>query len=103
MEAFLEELDPAYKQYAQPLHTGSYTNVAEIAAATRELLHEAGVPKGPAGVILAAAQKKAGGPRGRHGSYHVGSRPAAGFRGTVAWADHDHLWEAAPYGNCVGS
>ena len=68
LEAFLEKVKPAYKQYAQPLHAASFTDVAELAAATPELLKtetKGLVPIGPAGAIVAAAKKAAGGPRGR--------------------------------------
>jgi len=68
LEEFLEKLKPTYKQYAQPLHSASFTDVAELAAATPELLKtetKGLVPIGPAGAIVAAARKAAGGPRGR--------------------------------------
>ena len=68
LEAFLEKVKPAYKQYAQLLHAASFTDVAEIAGATAELLKSTtkeAVPIGPAGAIVAAARKAAGGIRGR--------------------------------------
>jgi hypothetical protein len=64
LKCFLRSLTPSQEQYAEPLHSASFTHVTYLAAATPELLRtEAGVPIGPAGAIVAAAKKETGGPR----------------------------------------
>jgi len=62
LQAFLEKVDPEYKDYAELLHNASFRKVKEIAAATAELLKaetKGLVPIGPAGAIVAAAKKAA--------------------------------------------
>jgi hypothetical protein len=68
LQAFLEKVDPEYKDYSELLHNASFRKVKEIAAATPELLEtrtEGLVPVGPAGAIVAAAKEAAGGPHGK--------------------------------------
>ena len=47
---------PAYEQYAQRLHEGSYTDKEELGAADKADLVALTVPQGPAGRIIEAAR-----------------------------------------------
>jgi hypothetical protein len=83
LESFLKKLNPAYKQYAQPLNSASFTDVAELAAATPELLEtrtKGLVPIGPAGAIVAAAKNAGGGPHGKQ-AYLFKDEGSIGHRG----------------------
>jgi hypothetical protein len=56
LKGFLCNIETNYKEYAEQLHAASFYGITELAAATPQLLREeAGVPIGPAGAIVAAA------------------------------------------------
>ena len=57
LKDFLRNIETNYEEYAGQLHAASFYGTTELAAATPQLLREeSGVPIGPAGAIVAAAQ-----------------------------------------------
>ena len=55
LRAFLSSIDSCYMDHADAIHKGEFTNPAELAAADRSDLEKLGIPKGAAGLIIAAA------------------------------------------------
>ena len=55
LRAFLSSIDSRYVDHADAIHKGEFTNPAEIAAADCTDLEKLGIPKGAAGLIIAAA------------------------------------------------
>ena len=60
LRAFLSHIDSRYVDHADAIHKGEFTNQAELAAADRTDLEKLGIPKGAAGLIIAAAGGKGG-------------------------------------------
>ncbi|DBA92527.1 TPA: hypothetical protein ACH3X1_002758 [Trebouxia sp. C0004] len=58
LRAFLSRVDSRYVDHADAIHQGEVTNQAELAAADRTDLEKLGIPKGAAGLIIAAAGGK---------------------------------------------
>ncbi|DBA70039.1 TPA: hypothetical protein ACH3X2_012290 [Trebouxia sp. C0005] len=58
LRAFLSSIDSRYVDHADAIHKGEFTNQAELAAADRTDLEKLGIPKGAAGLIIAAAGGK---------------------------------------------
>ena len=58
LRAFLKSIDSRYVDHADAIHKGEFTNQAELAAADRTDLEKLGIPKGAAGLIIAAAAGK---------------------------------------------
>ncbi|KAL3159440.1 hypothetical protein ABBQ38_009866 [Trebouxia sp. C0009 RCD-2024] len=58
LRAFLSSIDSRYVDHAHAIHRGEFANQAELAAADRTDLEELGIPKGAAGLIIAAAGGK---------------------------------------------
>ena len=58
LRAFLSSIDNRYVDHADAIHKGEFTNQAELAAADRTDLEKLGIPKGAAGLIIAAAGGK---------------------------------------------
>ena len=56
LRAFLSCIDRRYVDHANTIHQGEFTNQAELAAADRTDLEKLGIPKGAAGLIIAAAR-----------------------------------------------
>lgn len=60
LRAFLSSIDSRYVNHVAAIHKGEFTNQAELAAADRTDLEKLGIPKGAAGLIIAAAGGKGG-------------------------------------------
>ena len=60
LKRFLRVIDSDYVVYADVLHHGSFKRRIELAAADRKDLENLGIPIGPAGAIIRAAQGTAG-------------------------------------------
>lgn len=58
LRAFLSSIDRRYLDHADAIHKGEFTNQAELAVADRIDLEKLGIPKGAAGLIIAAAAGK---------------------------------------------
>ncbi|DBA70038.1 TPA: hypothetical protein ACH3X2_012289, partial [Trebouxia sp. C0005] len=58
LRAFLSSIDSRHVDHADAIHKGEFTNQAELAAADRTDLEKLGIPKGAAGLIIAAAGGK---------------------------------------------
>lgn len=78
LKDFLRNIEINYEEYAGQLHAASFYGTTELAAATPQLLREeAGVPIGPAGAIVAAAQ--ATGEHSQLSWFHTASTRSEGF------------------------
>jgi hypothetical protein len=78
LKDFLRNIETNYEEYAGRLHAASFYGTTELAAATPQLLRaEAGVPIGPAGAIVAAAQ--ATGEHSQLSWFHTAPTRSEGF------------------------
>ena len=56
LKLFLSGVDSAYLRFADVIHRGQFISQAELTAAERKDLEDMGIPKGAAGLIIAAAR-----------------------------------------------
>ena len=56
LKCFLSSVNSGYLDYANAIYEGQFTSQAELGAAERIDLVELGIPKGAAGLIIAAAK-----------------------------------------------
>ena len=56
LKSFLSSVSSGYLDYANAIYEGQFTSQAELGAAERIDLVELGIPKGAAGLIIAAAK-----------------------------------------------
>jgi hypothetical protein len=56
LKTFLSSVNIGYLKYADVIHKGEFTSQAELGAADRTDLQDLKIPKGAAGLIIAAAR-----------------------------------------------